>query len=58
MKVYLKELRETRVWLSMITKAQLKPENEIDPLLTENVELVSIFVASIKTAKQNSVKDK
>jgi four helix bundle protein len=58
MKVCLKELRETRVWLIMITKAQLKPENEIDPLLTENVELVSIFVASIKTAKQNSVKDK
>jgi len=58
MKVCLKELRETRVWLILITKAQLKPENEIDPLLTENVELVSIFVASIKTAKQNSIKGK
>jgi hypothetical protein len=46
MKVCLKELRETRVWLIMIIKAQLKPENEIDPLLTKNVELVSIFVAS------------
>jgi hypothetical protein len=36
----------------MITKAMLKPENEIDLLLKENVELVSIFVASIKTAKE------
>jgi four helix bundle protein len=53
MKVCLKELRETRVWLIMITKAMLKPENEIDFLLKENVELVSIFVASIKTAQKN-----
>jgi four helix bundle protein len=52
MKICLKELRETRVWLIMITKAMLKPENEIDLLLKENVELVSIFVASIKTAKE------
>jgi four helix bundle protein len=53
MKVCLKELRETRVWLIMIIKAMLKPENEIDFLLKENVELVSIFVASIKTAQKN-----
>jgi four helix bundle protein len=57
MKVCLKELRETRVWLIMITKAMLKPENEIDLLLKENVELVSIFVASIKTAKKNNLKE-
>ncbi|HEX3020064.1 MAG TPA: four helix bundle protein [Chitinispirillaceae bacterium] len=57
MKVCLNELRETRVWLIMITKAMLKPENEIDLLLKENVELVSIFVASIKTAKKNKLKD-
>jgi four helix bundle protein len=53
MKVCLKELRETRVWLIMISKAMLKPENEITLLLKENVELVSIFVASIKTARKN-----
>jgi four helix bundle protein len=57
MKVCLKELRETRVLLIMITKVMLKPENEIDLLLKENVELVSIFAASIKTAKKNNLKE-
>ena len=52
MKVCLKELRETRVWLIMISRSKLKPENDIELLLKENVELVSIFVASIKTAKK------
>jgi four helix bundle protein len=58
MKVCLKELRETRVWLIMITKAMLKAENDIDLLLKENIELVSIFTASIKTASKNTLKDK
>ena len=57
MKVCLKELRETRVWLIMITKAMLKPETEIDLLLKENVELISIFAASIKTARKNNLKE-
>jgi four helix bundle protein len=57
MKVCLKELRETRIWLIMITKAMLKSENDIDLLLKENVELISIFVASIKTAKKNKLKE-
>jgi hypothetical protein len=35
----------------------LKSENEIDLLFKENVELISIFVASIKTAKKNKLKD-
>jgi four helix bundle protein len=57
MKICLKELRETRVWLIMITKAMLKPENEIDLLLKENVELISIFATSIKTAMKNNLKE-
>lgn len=57
MKVCLKKLRETRVWLIMITKAKLKPENEIDLALKETAELVSIFAASIKTAKKNELKE-
>ncbi len=56
MKICLKELRETRVWLIIINKARLKPENETDSLLKENVELISIFMASIKTAKKNGLK--
>ncbi len=52
MKVCLKELRETRVWLVMITRANvLKPQPNLDLLIDENNQLISIFVSSIKTAK-------
>ncbi len=57
MKVSLKELRETKVWLIMIVRANLiKPEPEMKSLIKENDELISIFVSSIKTAKQNKTK--
>lgn len=55
MKVCLKELRETRVWLLMIIRADLiKPASKLETLIIENDELISIFVASIRTAKQKS----
>lgn len=55
MKVCLKELRETRVWLLMIVRAKLiKPVSKLDSLIQENNELISIFVTSIKTAKKKS----
>ena len=54
MKVCLKELRETRVWLLMIVRAQLiKPGSKLESLIQENNELISIFVASIGTAKNS-----
>ena len=57
MKVCLKELRETKVWLIMIVRANLiKPEPEMKSLIKENDELISIFVSSIKTAKQNKTR--
>lgn len=57
MKISLKELRETYVWLKIIRKTQLiKPVKKLDPLLTENNELISIFVTSIETAKKNKFK--
>lgn len=53
MKVCLKELRETRVWLLMTAKANLvKPASQLDLLIDENNQLISIFVTSIKTAKK------
>ena len=53
MKVYLKELRETRVWLLMIVRAKLiKPISKLDSLIQENNELISIFVTSTRTAKK------
>ena len=57
MKVCLKELRETRVWLLMIVRAKLiKRISNFDSLIKENDELISIFVTSILTAKKNQKK--
>lgn len=51
LKIVLKELRETRVWLLMIKQAGLiKSETTLDELLQETDELISIFVVSLKTA--------
>ena len=55
MKIALKELRETKVWLQMIAKASLiKPSSKVEPIIREAEELIAIFVASIKTAKKNN----
>ena len=55
MKVSLKELRETRIRLLMIVKANLiKPASKLEPLINENNELISIFVTSVKTAKEKN----
>ena len=57
MKVALKELRETLVWLHIIQrKPLLEPLDKLTPLSGENNELISIFVASIATAEENQKK--
>ena len=57
MKVCLKELRETKVWLKMIVRANLiEPASKLDSLIDENNQLSSIFVTSIKTAGENNPK--
>ncbi len=57
MKISLKELRETKVWLQIIIKAELiKPVTTVSPLLDETNQLISIFVTSVTTAKNNKTK--
>ena len=57
MRLALKELRETRIWLLIIVRAGLiKPVSKLDVLIDENNQLISIFVTSIGTAKQNKNK--
>ena len=57
MKIPLKELRETRVWLLRIAKGNLVTSiPELKSLTSENNELISIFVTSISTAKHNEGK--
>jgi four helix bundle protein len=52
MRVSLKELRETRIWLLIIQrKGLIKPEVVLR-VLKENCELIAIFAASINTAKK------
>ncbi len=58
MKICLKELRETRIWLLMIEKANIvKNKSKFESLLSENNELISIFVKSVRTAKEKSKKN-
>jgi len=57
MKIALKELRETHVWLLMIqSKPLLEPPAKLEPIVKECNELISIFVSSIKTARESSDK--
>jgi four helix bundle protein len=57
MKIALKELRETRIWLIIIhRKSLIKPANKVDPVLTECQELIRIFAKSIATAESRKKK--
>ncbi len=53
LKIALKELNESCVWLKMICHAGLINETRLSPLIDENQKLCRILNASIKTAKQN-----
>ena len=57
LKVALKELRETEVWLKIIVKAKLiQPSTKLSPLLQETDELISILFKSIDTANRSSLR--
>jgi four helix bundle protein len=54
MKIALKELRETHVWLLTIQRKPLiEPADKLEPIIKECNELISIFVASVRTAEKN-----
>ena len=53
LKISLKELRETEIWLKIIAKAKMvSSAKQLAPLLTETDELSAILFTSIQTAKQ------
>jgi len=57
LKIALKELRETEVWLKIIVRAQMiQPSEKVASLLGETDELISIVFKSIGTAKKNKKK--
>jgi len=52
MKVALKELRETRIWLFIIQRRSfIKPARCVESVLSECHELIRIFAKSVKTAE-------
>jgi len=57
--ISLKELRETRRWLCLIhRKNWLAGDTQLGWALDEIEELIRIFVASIRTARQNQLRGK
>ncbi len=54
MKVCLKELRETHVWLKFVKRMKLYESDDLEMALKEGNELISIFVKSILTAQRNT----
>jgi four helix bundle protein len=56
MRVCLKELRETHVWLQLANRLDLLEDKELEDAVHETNELIAIFVASIKTAGMNAAR--
>ena len=56
LKISLKELRETRIWLEIGARSGMIESEKIASLLDENEQLISILVASINTARNNHKK--
>ena len=56
LKVCLKELRETRRWLRLMSRLKtMNRDPRLIPCLTEAEELIRIFVASVRTAERRSL---
>ena len=51
--IALKELRESRVWIKLILKADMLPADRIEPLLDESNQLCNIIGKSVVTVKAN-----
>lgn len=53
LRICLKELNESRVWLRIVTLSELQPTRRMEPPNKEADELCRIINASVKTAKAN-----
>jgi four helix bundle protein len=54
LRIVLKELNETGVWLQVITRSSLARSERIAPIVAENQELCRIIGASVRTARSSS----
>lgn len=53
MKIALKELRETQIWLQIIERKQMCDLTRMSEITNECDELIAIFVKSLQTAESN-----
>ncbi len=57
LKIALKELRETEIWIKIIANAKMiKPASQLAPLLQETDELIAILFTSVETAKKSKAR--
>lgn len=53
LKIVEEEADETLYWFELLERRKVESQDELKPMIKEANELVSIFVASINTAKSN-----
>lgn len=53
MKIALKELRETQIWLQITERKQMCDPTRMSEITNECDELIAIFVKSLQTAESN-----
>jgi four helix bundle protein len=51
LRIVLKELNETSIWLRVICRSQMLQDKLLTEIIRENAELCKIFTASLKTAR-------
>jgi four helix bundle protein len=56
LRIVLKEVNETSIWLRTIERSQMLKQGSIAELLRENQELCRIFTSSLKTARSRNEK--
>jgi four helix bundle protein len=54
LRIVLKELNETSLWLRVIHRSQMLKSDLLGDIIRENVELCRIFTSSLKTARSTS----
>ena len=57
LRIVIKELNETSIWLRTIERSQMLKKESLTQLINENKELSRIFMASLKTARTRKMKN-
>ena len=56
LRIVLKELNETSIWLRIIRRSELLSEQSLSQIIDESSSLCKIFTAALKTARSARVK--